>query len=78
MYNRRQFLGAIGRPAAAAVTFAVLDPIGVHRTLEALASYPGTPEEIAGLKDSYTGQFLKKVLTNSNRPWVRQHKLKSL
>ena len=47
MYNRRQFMGAIGKPAATAVTLAVLDPIGVHRTLEALANYSGTPEEIA-------------------------------
>jgi excinuclease ABC subunit A len=22
----------------------------------------GTPEEVAGIKDSYTGQFLKKIL----------------
>ncbi len=47
MYTRRQFFGAIGKPAAAAVTFAALNPIGVSRALDALANYAGTPEEIA-------------------------------
>jgi len=47
MYNRRQFLGAIGKPAAVAVTLATLDPLGMRRTLDALANYTGTPEEIA-------------------------------
>jgi len=28
----------------------------------------GTPEEIAQMKDSHTGQFLSKVLTASARP----------
>lgn len=47
MVDRRQFLGAIGRPAAVAFTLAALDTLGVHRALEALANYPGTPEEIS-------------------------------
>ena len=46
--NRREFLGAIGRPVAVAATVAVLDPLGMRRAIEALASIPGTPEEIAG------------------------------
>ena len=32
----------------------------------------GTPEEIAKLEASYTGKFLKRVLTNNDRPWIRQ------
>ncbi|MFQ5881101.1 MAG: excinuclease ABC subunit UvrA [Candidatus Methylomirabilales bacterium] len=28
----------------------------------------GTPEEVAGVKDSYTGQFLRRVLNRSRRP----------
>lgn len=47
MLNRRQFLGAIGRPAAAAAAFAILDPLEVRRAVEALADHPGTPEEVA-------------------------------
>lgn len=47
MYNRRQFLGAIGKPAAVALTLTALDPMGIRRAVEALANYAGTPEEIA-------------------------------
>lgn len=47
MVNRRDFLGAIGRPAAVAFTMAVLDPVGVRRAVEAIAGVKGTPEEIA-------------------------------
>lgn len=47
MYNRRQFLGAIGKPAAAAFVVAALDPVGVRRAMDAMANHPGTPEEIA-------------------------------
>ncbi len=47
MYNRRQFFGSVGKPAAVALSLATLDPMGIHRTLDALANYPGTPEEIA-------------------------------
>ena len=46
--NRREFLGAIGRPVAVATTVALLDPLGMRRAIEALANIPGTPEEIAG------------------------------
>ncbi|HDL18065.1 MAG TPA: aminotransferase class V-fold PLP-dependent enzyme [Bacteroidetes bacterium] len=48
MYNRRQFFGAIGKPAAAAFTVAAFDPAGMYRKLGSLANYRGTPEEIAG------------------------------
>ncbi len=48
MYNRRQFLGAIGKTAATAVVFPMLNPSGVHPAVEALADHTGTPEEIAG------------------------------
>ena len=48
MINRRAFLGAIGRPASAAFVVAALDTIGMHRALEAIADYPGSPEEITG------------------------------
>ena len=47
MYNRRQFFGAIGKPAAVTLTLATLDPMGIRRTLDVLANYPGTPAEIA-------------------------------
>ena len=47
MYDRRQFFGAIGRPAAAAFTMATLNSMGIQRALAALKDYPGTPEEIA-------------------------------
>lgn len=47
MYTRRQFLGAIGRPAAAATAVVILDPLGIRRVVEALANYAGTPEEVA-------------------------------
>ena len=47
MYDRRQFLGAIGRPATAAFTMAVLNPGGVAKALETLTHYSGTPEQIA-------------------------------
>ena len=48
MLNRRAFMGAIGKPAAVALAMATLDTLGVHRALEAIAGYPGTPEEISG------------------------------
>jgi len=47
MYDRRQFLGAIGKPAAGVFVFATLDPLGIRRAVEALANYPGTPQEIS-------------------------------
>ncbi|MFQ5709135.1 MAG: aminotransferase class V-fold PLP-dependent enzyme [bacterium] len=47
MYTRRQFLGAVGKPVAAASVVAILDPVGLRRAVEALANYSGTPEEIA-------------------------------
>ena len=53
MYTRRQFLGAIGMPAAAATAAAVLDPLGISRAVEALAAHPGTPEEVAADESSW-------------------------
>ncbi|MDZ7343192.1 MAG: aminotransferase class V-fold PLP-dependent enzyme [candidate division KSB1 bacterium] len=46
MYNRRQFLGAIGR-AAALATVATFQPLRAREVIKALANYPGTPEAIA-------------------------------
>ncbi|HDQ00394.1 MAG TPA: aminotransferase class V-fold PLP-dependent enzyme [bacterium] len=47
MYNRRQFLGAIGRPAAAVLATAALNLNGIERALAAIADYPGEPEQVA-------------------------------
>lgn len=47
MYNRRQFFGSVGKPAAVVLSLVTLDPMGIRRTVDALANYPGTPEEIA-------------------------------
>lgn len=47
MYTRRQFFGAIGGPAAAAMVTATFKPTALPRLLDVLAAHPGTPEEIA-------------------------------
>jgi selenocysteine lyase/cysteine desulfurase len=47
MYNRRQFLGAIGHTAALAFAAASFEPLRAREVTEKLANYPGTPEEIA-------------------------------
>ncbi len=47
MYTRRQFFGAVGRPAAATMVAATFNPTALPRVLERLAHTPGTPEEIA-------------------------------
>lgn len=47
MLSRRQFLGAISKPAAAAATFAILEPMAMRHAIAAIANYEGTPEEIA-------------------------------
>ncbi|MFQ5677145.1 MAG: aminotransferase class V-fold PLP-dependent enzyme [bacterium] len=47
MLNRREFLGAIGKPVVYSTAFIALDPLGLRRTVEALAATVGTPEEIA-------------------------------
>lgn len=47
MLNRRQFLGSIMKPAAATAAVAILDPMGIRRAVEALASHTGPPEEVA-------------------------------
>ncbi len=47
MYNRRQFIGAIGRPAAAAAAMVLINPLEIFNVREAAANLSGTPEEIA-------------------------------
>jgi selenocysteine lyase/cysteine desulfurase len=47
MYNRRQFLGMLYRPAVAGVAAAALNVSGVRQVLAELARAEGTPEEIA-------------------------------
>ena len=46
MYSRRQFFGALGRPAAAA-TAAALVPDALPHLIDLLATYDGTPADIA-------------------------------
>lgn len=45
--NRREFLGAVGRPAAFGLAAAVLDPLGVREALAKAASYSGSAVEAA-------------------------------
>jgi selenocysteine lyase/cysteine desulfurase len=47
MFSRRDFLGAIGRPTAAAVVTASFSPRSVFGMLDELARHTGSPEEIA-------------------------------
>lgn len=50
MYSRREFLGALGRPAATGLAVASLDPLGMWRALEAVASSSvsgNSPDEAA-------------------------------
>jgi isopenicillin-N epimerase len=47
MYNRRQFLGTLGRPAGAVFALAILDPLKIGEIRAELTSYTGTPEETA-------------------------------
>lgn len=51
MYNRRQFINTIGRPAAAAATMATLTPERLPRLFDTFLNYPGTPDEIASDED---------------------------
>ncbi|RMF52499.1 MAG: aminotransferase, partial [Bacteroidetes bacterium] len=51
MYTRRQFFGALGRPAAATMMAATFQPVALPRLLDALAGHAGTPEEIARDED---------------------------
>lgn len=46
--TRREFLGAIGRPAALGAVAAVLDPLGARAALAKVAAHAGPPEETAG------------------------------
>ncbi|MDP6965784.1 MAG: aminotransferase class V-fold PLP-dependent enzyme [Candidatus Marinimicrobia bacterium] len=45
--DRREFLGAVMKPAAAAWTVAMLNPAGMSRALGAVAGMRGRPEDIA-------------------------------
>jgi selenocysteine lyase/cysteine desulfurase len=47
MQSRRQFLGAVGLPAAAALTGCTFDRRRLAHPLAELAAQPGTPQEIA-------------------------------
>lgn len=47
MYTRRQFLGSLGRPAAAAAVTAAFNPAALPRLFEAAASVDGSPDAIA-------------------------------
>ncbi len=47
MYTRRDFLGTVGKPAAAAMATVALTPGSIPRLIETLSHYPGTPAEIA-------------------------------
>ncbi|MCP4725405.1 MAG: aminotransferase class V-fold PLP-dependent enzyme [bacterium] len=47
MYNRRQFLGAVGMPVVGAVATATLRPFGKRPAVESFSDHPGTPEEIS-------------------------------
>lgn len=45
--NRREFLGAVGRPAAFGLAAAALHPLGVREALAKAAAYPGSAVEAA-------------------------------
>jgi len=47
MYNRRQFFGALGRPAAAAAAMIVINPLEIFKIKDAVAILSSTPEETA-------------------------------
>ncbi len=47
MYNRREFLGAIGRTAAVGLAGAAFEPARAAHIFERLAQFSGAPEEIA-------------------------------
>ena len=58
MVNRREFIGAVGKPAAAVLAVAVIDPFKMTHALEALANHKGTPEDIA-MDESYWFEIQK-------------------
>jgi selenocysteine lyase/cysteine desulfurase len=47
MYTRRAFFGTVGKPAAAALVTATLNPNSLPRLIETLTQVEGTPAEIA-------------------------------
>lgn len=47
MYSRREFLGAVSRPALASMAVATFNPFSVPDYFNRLASYTGTPDQIA-------------------------------
>ncbi len=46
-YNRRQFIGAIGKPVAAALAVGTLTPTAITAALKAIAPIMGKPKDIA-------------------------------
>ncbi len=47
MYDRRQFLGAAGKSAAAAMVLGTFNPMAAKDAVASLKDYKGTPEELA-------------------------------
>lgn len=47
MLSRREFMGAISRPAAASVVATTFNPLSIPDLVNGLASFSGTPEEVA-------------------------------
>src|SRR5262245_28385678 len=47
MYDRREFLGALGRTAALGIAGATFQPARAACALEMLAHHPGAPEDVA-------------------------------
>ncbi|MGH7492209.1 MAG: aminotransferase class V-fold PLP-dependent enzyme [bacterium] len=47
MYDRREFLGALGRTAALGIAGSAFQPARAARALEMLAHHPGAPEDVA-------------------------------
>ena len=48
MLSRRQFFGAVGRPAAVSVVAASFNPLVLPDIFNALSNHLGSPEEVAG------------------------------
>lgn len=47
MLDRREFIGALGAPATAALAVGFIDVVRAREAVAALSGRPGTPEEIA-------------------------------
>ena len=46
MLDRREFIGALGAPATAALAVGFIDVVRAREAVAALSGRPGTPEEI--------------------------------